>query len=245
MKTVLSRMRSAIQKYDMIKEHDRIAVGISGGKDSMVLLAGLNRLKSFYPIQFEIVGVTLDPMFGGIETDYSDISRFCEDNSIEYVIKRTDIFQVASTTDDNSPCSLCAKLRRGILHNTAIELKCNSVALGHHLDDAAETFFMNLLDGGRVGCFSPKTYLSVKNLTLIRPMIFLYEKEIVRCKNKLELPVVKSKCPVDGHTERAKIKALVRDLEHKYPALRQKIIGAMQKDCVSDWNFTNQAKTVE
>jgi len=222
----------------MIKENDRIAVGVSGGKDSVALLAALNALQKFYPVNFDIVAVTLDPMFSEKKTDYTKISELCDNLKVPYIVKQTDIFEVASKGDlAKNPCSLCAKLRRGILHNTAIEQGCNSVALGHHMDDAVETFFMNLFDGGRISCFSPVSYLSEKKLTLIRPMIFLYENEISRFIKKYDYPTVKSICPVDGHTERARIKALVKELEQKYPALRKKITGALQKDAISNWDF--------
>ena len=238
MKTVLSKLRSAVQQYDMIEAGDRIAVGVSGGKDSMALLAALHEFRRFSLVPFTITAITLDPVFHGKQTDYSPVEQWCAERGVRYVVKRTDIFQVAlEAGGQNKPCSLCAKLRRGILHNTALEEGCNVVALGHHRDDAVQTFFMNLLDGGRVDCFSPVTYLSRKNLRMIRPLIFLEERDISGAVRRKGLPVVKSRCPVDGHTERTRMKQLIVELERQYPALRQKIIGAMQKDNIAGWEF--------
>ncbi|MEG1845981.1 MAG: ATP-binding protein [Oscillospiraceae bacterium] len=235
-KKLLSLSRAAIDKYNMIEDGDKIAIGVSGGKDSIALLYAMARLSKFYPKKFEIVAITLDPMFLNKECDYSKISDLCSELGVDYHIKRTELYKVIfEIRNEKNPCSLCAKMRRGILHDAAKELGCNKIALGHHLDDAAETFIMNLFNGGKIGCFSPVSYLSHKDLTMIRPMIFLHEKDIVRVSQKYDFPIVKSKCPADGVTERQNTKELLNSLEKTYPALREKIIGAMQRNKIDKW----------
>lgn len=236
MKKLLSLTRAAIDKYNMISEGDKIAIGISGGKDSLALLLAMAKIRDFYPQKFDIVAITLDYRFNGEKGDYSQIKALCDELKVEYVVKETNLWQVIfEERKETNPCSLCAKMRRGILHDTAKEYGCNKIALGHHLDDAAETFMMNLLNGGTIFCFSPVSYLSKKDLYLIRPMIFLFEKDIENAAKRLELPIVKSKCPADKVTERQNVKELLAQLEKDYPQLRQKIVGAMQSGNISNW----------
>lgn len=236
MKKLLSLVRAAVDKYNMIDEGDKIAVGVSGGKDSLALLYAMAQLRSFYPKQFDIAAITLDYRFYNQNGNYSKIAELCEGLGVQYVVKSTDLWQVIfETRKETNPCSLCAKMRRGILHDTAKELGCNKIALGHHLDDAAETFMMNLTSGGRIGCFSPVSYLSRKDLYLIRPMVFAFEKDIIRAANSLNLPVVKSNCPADGATNRQSTKELLLRLEKSYPGLREKIIGALQRRGIDNW----------
>lgn len=236
MKRILSLCRAAVDKYNMIEEGDRIAVGVSGGKDSLVLLCALARLRDFYPKHFEVVAITLDYRFHGAAGDFSAIQSLCNALHVEYIIKPTDLWQVIFITrQEKNPCSLCAKMRRGILHDTAKENGCNKIALGHHLDDAAETFMMNLLRGGRIGCFSPISYLSNKDLYLIRPMVFATEKEVASSAKRCNLPIIKSNCPQDKVTERQTVKELLYTLEKDYPALRQKIVGALESGEIDGW----------
>ena len=236
MKYICSLMRNAIDTYNMIEENDRIAVGVSGGKDSLVLLYGLHLLSKYYPKKFEIVAITLDPCFENKNSDFSAIEDFCKQNDIEYHIKRTGLYNIVFVNrEEKNPCSLCARMRRGILHDMAKEYGCNKIALGHHKDDAVETFMMNLLQGGTIGCFSPVTYLSNKDITMIRPMIGLEESEVENASNRAKLPVTKSNCPVDKETTREETKNLIKNLEHDYPALKNKIINAMKKGNVSKW----------
>lgn len=236
MKRILSLMRAAVDKYNMIEDGDRIAVGVSGGKDSLVLLYALARLRDFYPKQFSVVAVTLDYQFDGVTGDFSEIARLCAELQVEYVVKHTNLWEVIFVErQEKNPCSLCAKMRRGILHDTAKEHGCNKIALGHHLDDAAETFMMNLLRGGQIGCFSPVSYLSNKDLYLIRPLVFAFEKEVAAAARRTELPVVKSKCPADKVTERQNVKELLKDLEKDYPAVRKKIVGALERSGTDGW----------
>ena len=230
MQKLLSYMRSACQQYDMIKDGDRIAVGVSGGKDSMALLAAMADLRRFYPQKFELVAITLDPRFGGEDADYSAIEDFCKEHEIEYIIKRTQLAEVIfDIRKESNPCSLCARMRRGALHDAAKAVGCNKIALGHHLDDVAETFIMNLFNGGTLDCFMPVTYLSRKDIYMIRPMIFARESDCARVVRRGNLPIVKSKCPADGTTERQEVKEFLNSLEKKYGNVREKILGAMQR----------------
>lgn len=232
-----SLIRAAVDNYSMIENGDRIAVGISGGKDSMALLAGLYHLNRYYPKRYKLIAITADPCFGGKETDYSEIEKYCKENGIEYVIRRTELYKIVFETIEQreNPCSLCATMRRGILHKMAKELDCNKLALGHHSEDAAETFLMNLFQGGNVGSFRPLTYLSRADLTVIRPMIYCDEQKIATLCERCNLPVVKSLCPVDKNTEREKIKTLMTELSQTYPDLKRKIIGAMERGEISGW----------
>lgn len=236
MQEILSRMRAAITKYNMINDGDVVAVGVSGGKDSLILLSAMNRLSKFYPKKFIIKAITADPCFDGVQTDYSKIKNLCDTLGIEYIIKRTELGNIIfNERKEKNPCSLCARMRRGILHDLAKANGCNKIAFGHHYDDAIETFFMNLFNGGSIACFSPVTYLSNKDITLIRPMVLVPERMIVNTANKLELPVTKSCCPADGVTERQNTKELIVELSAKYPDLKAKVIGAMQRAGISGW----------
>lgn len=230
MQKLLSHMRAACQQYEMIKEGDRIAIGVSGGKDSVALLAGMANLRRFYPEKFDIVAITLDPRFGGVDGDFSEIEALCKKLDVEYIIKRTQLAEVIfDIRKESNPCSLCARMRRGALHDAAKENGCNKIALGHHLDDVAETFVMNLFNGGTLDCFMPVTYLSRKDIYMIRPMIFARESDCTRVVRKENLPVVKSNCPADGTTERQEVKEMLSALEKKYGDVRSKILGAMQR----------------
>ena len=230
MQKLLSHMRAACQQYEMIKEGDRIAIGVSGGKDSVALLAGMANLRRFYPEKFEIVAITLDPRFGGVDGDFSQIEKLCAELDVEYVIKRTQLAEVIfNIRKESNPCSLCARMRRGALHDAAKEHGCNKIALGHHLDDVAETFVMNLFNGGTLDCFMPVTYLSRKDIYMIRPMIFARESDCARVVRRENLPTVKSNCPADGTTERQEVKEMLSALEKKYGDVRSKILGAMQR----------------
>ena len=236
MKHICSVMRNAIDTYNMIDENDRIAVGVSGGKDSLVLLYGLHLLSKYHPKNFTVVAVTLDPCFENKDSDFSVIEDFCKDLGIEYHIKRTELYNIVFVNrEEKNPCSLCARMRRGILHDMAKACGCNKIALGHHKDDAVETFLMNLLQGGTIGCFSPVTYLSNKDIHMIRPMIGLDESEVEKACIKNNLPVCKSNCPVDKTTVREETKTLVKNLEQDYPALKNKVIKKKKKDNISNW----------
>ena len=230
MQKMLSHMRAAMERYDMIADNDRVAVGLSGGKDSVALLYCLARLRLFYPHPFTLAAVSVDMRFGGADTDYSEMQALCERIDVPFHVKRTEIGPIIfDVRRETNPCSLCARMRRGALHDAVKEIGCNKLALGHHMDDAAETFMMNLLHEARVGCFSPVTYLSRKDLTMIRPMVFARESDCARIVRTQELPVVKSRCPTDGVTQREETKRLLTQLEREYGDIRQKILGAMQR----------------
>lgn len=236
MKKLLSLTRAAVDKYNMIEAGDKIAVGVSGGKDSLALLYALAKLRDFYPKPFSLVAITLDYQFNGIAEDYTAIEALCKKLQVEYIVRRTNLWEVIfKTRKEKNPCSLCAKMRRGLLHDTAVANGCNKVALGHHLDDAAETFLMNLLNGGKIGCFSPVSYLSNKKLYLIRPLIFAYEKDVAAAARRANLPVIKSRCPMDKVSNRQNMKELLKSLEKDYPAVRKKIVGALERSHIDNW----------
>ena len=223
---ILSFMRRAVDDYGMIADGDRIAVGISGGKDSLTLLTGLAELRRFYPHPFSLVGVTVD--MGFPDSDFSVIADFCRELNVPYHVERTDIARIIfEERREQNPCSLCARMRRGVLHGAAKDLGCNKVALGHHFDDAVETFMLNLFFEGRLGCFSPVTYLSNRDLTMIRPLLYAKEKDVEYFVRKNPLPVVESRCPEDKHTERENMKTLLRTLERENPGLRHRIFHAI------------------
>lgn len=228
--------RAAVQRYHMIEKGDRIAVGVSGGKDSLVLLCVMAALSRYYPEPFTLHAVTLDMRFGNTDGDFSAIADLCRSLAVPYTIKRTELASVIfDIRKESNPCSLCARMRRGILHDTAKELGCNKLALGHHQDDAAETFLMNLMSGGTIACFSPVTYLSRKDLTMIRPLIYCPEQAVAAAAQRKGLPVIKSRCPQDPIGNRNKIKELLKTLGKDYPALTEKILSALQKGQISGW----------
>lgn len=236
MKKLLSLTRAAVDKYNMIEAGDKIAVGVSGGKDSLALLYALAKLRDFYPKPFSLVAITLDYQFNGVAEDYTAIEALCKELQVKYIVRRTNLWEVIfETRKEKNPCSLCAKMRRGLLHDTAVANGCNKVALGHHLDDAAETFLMNLLNGGKIGCFSPVSYLSNKKLYLIRPLIFAYEKDVAAAARRANFPVVKSRCPMDKVSNRQNMKELLKALEKDYPAVRKKIVGALERSHIDNW----------
>ncbi len=237
MQRLCGLMRKAVQDYEMIAPGDRILVGVSGGKDSMALSVGLLMLKEYIGFDFTVVPVTLDPQFGHVPMDTAPLQELFDRYGAEYHVRTTDIGPVVfDYRKEKNPCSLCAKLRRGALHTAAQELGCNKVALGHHLDDAIETFYMNLWREGRIGCFSPVTYLSRRDLTMIRPMLLATEHEVIRAVREQQLPIVKSHCPIDGTTVRQETKEFVAEMCKKDPAFRQKTLHALQESGIDGWS---------
>ena len=235
MQKLMGRIRAALERYDMIEDGDRVAVGVSGGKDSVALLAALAEMRRYYPKKYEVTGLSLDMGFEG-GSDFTPIADLCAGLGVEYLVKKTEIASIVfDYREEKNPCSLCAKMRRGALHDFTLESGCNKLALGHHMDDAAETFMMNLLRGGHIGCFCPVTYMSRKELYVIRPMILAKESMVASEVKRRGLPVVKSKCPMDGVSERQNMKNLIRELEREYPVLREKITGAMQRRDIDGW----------
>ena len=227
-KRVLSFTRRAVDDYQMIKAGDKIAVGISGGKDSLTLLCALAQLRRFYTEPFELVGISVDMGLEGM--DFSGVAKYCEELGVEYKIVKTEISNIIfNVRKEPNPCSLCAKMRRGALNLAAVEEGCNKVALGHHFDDVVETFMLNLFFEGRIGTFSPVTYLSRMDITVIRPLIYMPEKDVRYFASKTELPVVTSTCPADGNTERENMKQLLASIERNNKGLRYRIFGAIQR----------------
>lgn len=240
---LLAPLRAAVDTYALIEEGDRIAVGVSGGKDSVALLSLLASLRRFYPKAFSLTAITLDPAFDG-EGDYTAIERLCEELDVPFLLQRTQLWDAVQQhlADGETPCSLCARLRRGTLHRVAKEAGCNKVALGHHQDDAAETVLMNLLSGATIGCFSPKSYLDRSDITLIRPMVFLTEQEIAAYVRREGLPTVASRCPVDGDTHRQRAKELIAQLSETYGDVSKKITDALQKGNISGWQVCKKER---
>ena len=236
MQQILGMMRKAITDYNMIENGDKILVGISGGKDSIAMFAGLSKLKRFMGIDFEIVGATLDPGITGITQDYTKIHELAKELGETYIVKMTDIGHVVfDIRKESNPCSLCARMRRGVIHDLAKELGCNKIALGHNYDDAAETLIMNLFNEGRIGCFAPVTYMSRKDVTVIRPLVYANEKEIMHAIRINDFPIVKSKCPVDKTTNRQWTKDFLVNMEKTSPGITKRVYGALQRSHVNGW----------
>lgn len=227
MKKILGPLRRAVEKYEMIRSGDRIAVGLSGGKDSTALLVAMKRFQYFSPVPFELEGITLDMGFGGM--DFEPLVQLCAELDIPYTIKKTQIGPIVfEARQEKNPCALCARMKRGALHDLSIERGCRKIALGHHADDAIETFFLSLFYEGRINTFSPVTYLDRKDITLIRPLIFVKEKDIIYNPEVKELPVIKSTCPADGHTKREDMKDMMKELRKTIPELDDRILKAIQ-----------------
>lgn len=241
MQKILGYMRKAINEFDLLESGDKVAVGVSGGKDSLALLVGLFRLRNFIGIDYEIKAITEDPCFNGTPGDYSEIQRLCDNMGIEYILERSRIGEIVfDVRHEEHPCSLCARMRRGALHNAAKKAGCNKVALGHHYNDAVETFIMNLFVEGRIGCFSPKSFLERREITVIRPLVFAPETEIRRAARRENFPIVKSKCPADGHTMREEIKIFLTEREKSDRGFTDRIFGAMRRSGIDGWGLKEQ-----
>ncbi len=234
-------IRKAVDDYNMIEDNDKIAVGVSGGKDSLLLLLALKHLQSYYPKHFELEAITIELGFEGM--DFTPVREMCAELDIPYTCLKTDIKEIVfDVRKEDNPCSLCAKLRRGSLNTALGELGISKIALGHHFDDAVETMLMNLLFEGRIGCFQPVTYLDRSGITQIRPLLYCHEDQVRRTAEKLKLPVVHNPCPANGSTRRQEVKELLASLEEKYPNLRQKIFGAVQRYPLYGWNLEEMEK---
>lgn len=233
MKKILSYARRAIEDYSMIQENDMIAVGVSGGKDSLALLNMFHHLKMFYPKKFDFIGVTLD--LGYENNDFSPIEKMCEQKGIKYKVVKTNIKQVVfDIRNEKNPCSLCAKLRSGAINGAALDLGCNKVALGHHFEDVIETFFLSLFFEGRVHSFSPVTNLDRKGIHLIRPLVYTPESVIRGAAKRLEFPVCKNLCPVDGTTKRQDMKDFINEKAKEDRHFKDRIFNAIQSS-VDGW----------
>lgn len=234
MQRVLSLVRKCVAEYKMIENGDIIGVGVSGGKDSLIVLLALNELRRFYPRDYQIKAITIDSDPG--KSDYSPIRKLCEDNGIEYSVVPSNIFEIIfDIRKETNPCSLCAKMRRGMLHDEALRLGCNKIALGHNFNDAVETFLMSQIFEGRISCFSPVTHMDRKGLYQIRPLLYADERLIRGVTKRLELPVVKNPCPANGNTKREEIKNFVAEMNKKYPGYSTKIFNSMQRLPLPGW----------
>ena len=231
---LLSFTRKAVDEYSLIQEGDHIAVGISGGKDSLTLLYALHGLKRFYPNHFELSAVTVDLGFENF--DLSPVQRLCDELEVPYRIVPSDIYNILfKIREEENPCSLCAKMRKGALNQAVKEMGCNKVAYAHHKDDIIETMLLSLIFEGRFYSFSPKTYLDRMDLTVIRPLMFVDEADVIGFKNKYNLPVVKSGCPVDGYTKRQYAKELVRQLNREHPGAKERMFHAILNGNLKGW----------
>lgn len=243
MQHILSRVRCAVDRYSMIDGGDIIAVGVSGGKDSLALLCAMAQLREFYPKPFEVVALMLDMGFDAVENlgaspmDTSGIAELCRRIRVPFYVKKTEIAHVIfDVRREDNPCSLCARMRRGSLHDFAKEVGAGKVALGHHFDDAAETMMLNLFFEGRVGCFSPVTYLSNKDITVIRPLILTEERDVKAFVKRAHIPVIKSPCPMDETSERARMKELLHSLDREHRGLYTRIVGALERGNIDGWH---------
>jgi len=229
MQRILGRLRKCIQEFNMIKDKDKIAVGLSGGKDSTLLLYALALYKRFSPQKFELGAITID--MGFYDTDLTPLIEFTKNIEIPYKIVKTDIAKIVfDIKKEKNPCSLCAKLRRGALYNTAKELGYNKVALAHHLDDLVETFLLSLFFEGRIHTFSPVTYFEDKDMDVIRPFIYTYEKEIRRAIKKNNIPVIENPCPANKKTQRQKMKDLIKQLQREIPDVKDNLFRAIYNE---------------
>ena len=227
-------VRRCVDDYGMISAGDRIAVGISGGKDSLVLLSALAHLRRYYPAPFQLEAITIDTGFPGM--DFSGVAALCEKLSVPYTLVPTDIREIVfDVRREENPCSLCAKMRRGALNTTLKARGCTKLALGHHFDDAVETFAMSLLFEGRLNSFSPVTYMDRMDVTMIRPLLYVGELRSAKMAEMLDLPVVVSTCPMDRTSKRREAKAVLDRLSKDYPDLRSRIFGAMQRLPLPGW----------
>lgn len=229
-----SLVRRGVDDFQMIQTGDSIAVGVSGGKDSLVLLRSLAHLRTYYPSKFELAAITIE--LGYDSMDYSPIVKLCEEINVPYISIKTDIREVVfDVRQEDNPCSLCSKMRRGALNDALKARGMNKLALGHHMDDAVETYMMSLLFEGRISCFKPVTYMSRADVYQIRPMIYAEEARITNLCDKLGLPIVKNACPADKDSKRREIKELIRSLEKDYPDIKAKIFGAMKRLPLEGW----------
>ena len=238
MNKILSLTRRCVEDYEMIQPGDRIAVGVSGGKDSLILLVALAKLREFYPAPFTVEALTLD--MGAAEgrpgMDFSPIADLCRELEVPYTILNSEIQHIIfDIRREKNPCSMCAKMRRGALHGAMQERGLTKIALGHHYDDAIETFYMSLIFEGRLSSFQPVTYLDRTGITQIRPLLYCGENLIRHTAQRLQLPVVKNPCPADGSTKRQEIKELIYELQGRYPGLKARTFGAMQRLPLSAW----------
>lgn len=233
MQQLMGMVRRCVDDYTMIEAGDKIAVGVSGGKDSLALLALMAGLQKYYPRPFELAALTIDM---GLGMDFSPVEEYCRSLGVPFHRVETQIGPlIFDVRKEKNPCSLCAKMRRGALNDALKSLGFQKIALGHHYDDAVETFLLSLLYEGRLSCFQPVTYLSRMDVTQIRPMLYIGEKAVSSFARRMELPVIENRCPADKSTKRQEVKDLLVTLQKQYPDLKTKIFGAMQRLPLPEW----------
>ena len=233
MQKLIGLVRRCVQDYHMINEGDRIGVGVSGGKDSVALLAFLAELRKYNDKAFDVEAITIDM---GLGMDYTPMAELCEKLDVKYNLIHTEIGPIIfDHRKEKNPCSMCAKMRRGALNQAILDRGMNKLALGHHYDDAVETFIMSLIYEGRISCFQPVTDLDRTGIIQIRPMLYIHEKSIDSFVKRNDLPIITNRCPVDKYTKREEIKQLVYDLSATYPDLKERIFGAMQRFPLPEW----------
>ena len=233
MQKLMGLVRRCVDDYHMIEAGDKIAVGVSGGKDSLVLLVLLAGLREYFDKPFELEAITIDM---GLGMDYSGVQALCDRLGVPYTIMETQIAPIIfDHRKEKNPCSMCAKMRRGALNQAILEKGFNKLALGHHYDDAVETFLMSLIFEGRISCFQPVTNLDRTGIIQIRPMLYIHERTVDNFAVRQNLPVLENRCPVDKTTKRAEIKELIYTLSQTYPDLKERIFGAMQRLPLPEW----------
>ncbi len=240
MQQMMGLVRRCIDDYQMISAGDRIAVGVSGGKDSLTLLRLLVALRDYYPAPFDLTAVYVDLGFG---MDCSPVEDLCKSLNVPFCRVETEIAKIIfDYRKEKNPCSMCSKMRRGALNQALLDEGFTKVALGHHYDDAVETFLMSLIFEGRLSCFQPVTYLDRTGVTQIRPMLYLTESMVVRFAREQNLPIVQNRCPADKNTKREEIKALIAQLRQNYPDIKERIFGAMQRLPLPEWGVTEHGR---
>ena len=241
LQTITGQARRAIDDFNMIDEGDKIAIGLSGGKDSLTLLYSLHTLRRYYPKKFDIMAITIHPGSETFKTD--ELEKICKELDIEYVVYNSNIADVVfEIRKEKSPCSLCANMRRGMLNSVAIEHGCTKIALGHHSDDVIETLLMSLFLNGNVHTFAPVTYLSRSDVKVIRPLIYASEKDIRAVAREKNFPVMGKCCPKDGFTKREYMKDLIKDLQHDIPKVKANIMGAVLRSGIKGWEKEENTK---
>lgn len=234
MQKILGYLRKAIEHYNMINEGDKIAVALSGGKDSITLLKGLKALQRFYPKHFELIAISVNPGFEFFDSEF--LQKTCNDIGVDYIEAKSDIKEIVfDIRKEKNPCSLCANLRRGILNSTAIQHGCNKLALGHNEDDVLETFFLNMLFAGSLSTFAPTSYMDRSKITLIRPLIYTPEKEIRNFIKRENITVMKKNCPMDGLSKREYMKDMLYKLSIEIPNVRANLMGAIKRANINGW----------
>lgn len=229
MQKILSHMRKAIEEYNMIEENDKIAIGLSGGKDSITMLHAFKALQRFYPKKFDIIAITIDPGFEFFNKEF--LEKICKNIEIPLYIEKSNAKEIVfDIRKEKNPCSLCANLRRGVINSIAIREGCNKIALGHNQDDVLETFLLNLFYTGNIGTFSPKSYMDRSKITLIRPLIYTPEKDTKRFIKNNNLSVMPKVCPMDGTSKREDMKQLIISLTKNIPRVRANLFGAIQRN---------------